>query len=109
MQATPDTQSTAAVTSSSSGDLSEGPWPLHSTPSLRTPAARPDPLADILANNCANGRQLRSKVWCHFVKAADYKTSKKATCVYCGNTFMSRRGTTTSMMQHLEKKHPDML
>jgi len=64
---------------------------------------------EILANNCIDGRQPRSKVWLHFVKAADYKASKTAKCAHCGQTYTSRRGSTTTMRDHLLKKHPDKL
>jgi hypothetical protein len=105
MQAVADTQPAPDITSCSYDEESSSSSP--STPSPRASATPPDQLSKILANNRASGQKLRSKVWLHFTKAADYKTSGKATCVHCGKTFTSRRGSTTTMNQHLEKLHFD--
>jgi hypothetical protein len=106
MQAT-DTQCTADM--ATSDNLPESfPSPL-STPSLRASPAPPVHVLSFPADNSINGRQPRSKVWHHFLKAADYTTSKKATCMHCNKTFMSRHGSTSTMRLHLEKNHPNML
>jgi hypothetical protein len=106
MQAAANTQCTPDTTPCSSDEESSSSS--SSTPSLcasESPSSHP---SDILANNCANGNKLRSRVWSHFIQAADYKTSKQSTCVHCGKTFKSHYGSTSSLNQHL-KKHPDVL
>jgi BED zinc finger len=111
MQATADTQCTPDIAPCSSGDPSESsqPSPPTPSPSPRASDNPPDHPSKIIANNCANGRQLRSKVWFHFIQAIDYETSKKSRCVHCGTVFTSRYGSTSSLAKHLEKKHPEQL
>jgi BED zinc finger len=88
----------------SSDATPENSLPLPSPPQERTP-----PNATAAARPKATARQPRSPVWKHFIKADDYETSKKADCMYCDATLTASGGSTSSMLQHLEKKHPDML
>ena len=67
------------------------------------------PVSSTSENGNATERQSRSEVWLHFVKAPDYKTSRKAICTHCNTTFKATGGTTTSMIAHLKTKHPDKL
>ena len=113
-------QCTADSASCSVDDASESPSPPQSTPSpcasatSHSPLPSPPPfspahLSKVLTNSRAHARQPRSIVWSHFVKAPDYTTSKKATCVHCNKTFMSRHGSTSTMHMHLQKNHPSVL
>ena len=76
----------------------------------------PSPPQERTSNNAtadarpkATARQPRSPVWKHFVKADGYETSKKAFCMHCNAKLTASGGSTSSMLQHLQKKHPDML
>ena len=102
-----DSQPTADIAACSTDNPSESS-PLSSS-SPRASTAPPDHISNFPANNYVNGRQPRSEVWLHFVKAADYMTSRKATCMHCNKTFMSRRGSTSTMHLHLKKNHASML
>jgi hypothetical protein len=48
-------------------------------------------------------------VWKHFIKADDYATSKKVTCKYCNATLTATGGSTSSLIAHLQRKHPGVL
>jgi BED zinc finger len=109
MQATADTQCTPDIAPCSRDAPPESSSPRPSTPSLCASDTPPDHPSKIIANNRASGRQLRSKVWFHFIQAADYETSKQSKCVHCGKVFTSRYGSTSSLGKHLEKKHPEVL
>ena len=106
MQST-DSQHTADIAACSSGNASETS-PLE-TPSPCASTAPPVHVLGFPERNCINGRQPRSEVWLHFLKADDYLTSKKATCMHCNKTLTSHRGSTSTMHLHLEKNHPSVL
>ena len=50
--------------------------------------------------------QKKSDIWKHFVKAADYETSKKAICIHCQSSYMCNDGSTKSLWRHVKKVHP---
>jgi radical SAM protein with 4Fe4S-binding SPASM domain len=51
----------------------------------------------------------KSRVWNHFTKNADFKTSKKATCNYCKTVYTCSGSSTSNLFKHLEKIHPSKL
>ena len=48
---------------------------------------------------------LGSHVWKHFTKDPNYKINKKASCNYCGKTYICSAGSTTGPSKHLKKNH----
>ena len=46
-----------------------------------------------------------SEVWKHFIKDANYKTNKKATCKYCNTSYICTGGSTSNISKHLNKFH----
>src|SRR5262245_45577434 len=82
-----------------------------SLPSLPTPSP-PTPPPDVVIaspNGAITRRPHRSAVWDHFVKASDHATSRKATCMHCGRTLMACGGSTSTMLQHINNHHRDLL
>jgi hypothetical protein len=74
--------------------------PIPPAPPLDIAIASP---SDVVA------RPPRSVVWAHFIKADDYETSNKATCMHCGKTLVASGGSTSTMRQHLKNRHVDKL
>jgi BED zinc finger len=50
--------------------------------------------------------QTSSQVWDHFIKASDFKKSKKAICKYCKLSYVCSGGSTSNLLRHLKKQHP---
>ena len=100
-----DAQHPAAIANGFSDATPESP-PLL-TPSPLSPPATPVCIATARATR--NGHQRRSLAWRHFDEADDYETSGKVNCVYCGRAILATGGTTTGMLYHLKRHHPDVL
>jgi hypothetical protein len=83
--------------------------PESSPPLLSPPQERTPPNVTAAARPYTTARQPRSLVWKHFIKAGDYETSKKATCMHCTAVLTASGGSTSSMLQHVQKQHPDVL
>ena len=49
----------------------------------------------------------RSKAWEHFIKSSNFKNDKKATCKYCRTIYTCSGSSTSNLIKHLEKTHPD--
>jgi BED zinc finger len=64
---------------------------------------------DVAAPAAPNGRPCRSQAWLHFQKTRDYRTSHKAACMHCSTVLVASHGSTTTMLLHLQRKHPDHL
>ena len=58
--------------------------------------------------NQASSRR-RSGAWDHFVKAANYASTKKASCTHCSKSYVCSGGSTRNMLNHVKNAHPDML
>ena len=51
----------------------------------------------------------KSKVWNHFTRDPNDKDKKKCICNHCDRIIISGGGSTTSMLGHLKKFHPDFI
>jgi hypothetical protein len=94
-------------------DLSDAtlgsPAPSLLTPVSPTPATFPVKDVVVPAGVGANGRHYKSPVWLHFQKAQDYEVSRKATCMHCSRTLVASRGSTSTMLHHLQRMHPNSI
>ncbi len=66
----------------------------------------PRRLSDVEVQLPADSTNLGSHVWKHFTKDPNYKINKKASCNYCGKTYICSAGSTTGPSKHLKKYHP---
>jgi hypothetical protein len=99
--------SSDTATEDSSDAALESSAPSLLAPVSLTPAPFPANYAAAPMRVDASGHRYRSPVWDHFVKAPDYKTSEKATCVHCDKMLRASHGSTSTMLHHLQKKHPN--
>ena len=104
---TADAQHPAAIANGFSDATPESP-PLL-TPSLLSPPPTPISIATARATRNASCHQRRSLAWRHFDEADDYETSGKVNCIYCGRAILATGGTTTGMLYHLKRHHPNVL
>jgi hypothetical protein len=84
-----------------------GPDDASSTHSQLVPSPPASPVHALTSTDVGE-RGPRSPVWKHFRKAADYKTSRKTTCMHCGKTVLASCGSTTAMHSHLKRFHPEV-
>ena len=98
-------------TTSPSDDVLESPTPTPPTPvEPAAPAASP---SNAIINHVvtrtsasASNSPRGSAVWLHFQKRPDFRVSKRATCMHCGKTLVASHGSTSSMIIHLQRRHP---
>jgi hypothetical protein len=100
-----DTDHTTDSANSSDEAAAEDTLSISSLLRSPTPAA---PSTAPTTSDAAD-RQHRSPAWPHFEKAEDYDTSKKVICRHCRKSLLATSGSTTSMLGHLKKRHPDAL
>ncbi len=60
---------------------------------------------DDIAAEESNVKQLRSAIWKYF-KRTNVKTKNE--CSQCGTIMLCARQNTTSMIRHLERRHPEL-
>jgi hypothetical protein len=83
-----------------------GPTPASSSTST---ISGDRPVNGVVAPPPITSRPGKSPVWLHFRKAEDYEISKKASCMHCDKTLVASRSSTSTMLTHLQKKHPGPL
>jgi BED zinc finger len=84
-----------------------GSTPAGSTPTSPTLAAHP--VDDVAVPATTSGRACGSPVWGHFKKAQNYRDSHKAECMHCSKILVASHGSTSTMLLHLQKNHPNDL
>jgi hypothetical protein len=62
-----------------------------------------------VAGESRGSSQKKSDMWDHFKKAADYETSKKASCIHCKISYVCSGGSTRSLWRHIKNAHPRAL